>query len=52
MLVDCGFTGLTKQGKGCQKPSEMIAMVENDDKLMLSNMTQVGPSIRCLIIEY
>ena len=42
MLVDCGFTAITKQGKGAQKPSEMIALVENDEKLMLSNMTQVG----------
>ena len=41
MLVDCGFTGLTKQGKGCQEPGEMIAVVDDNDELMLTNMTQV-----------
>ena len=42
MLVDCGFTGLTKQGLGSQEDSKMIAMVDNQPHLMLTNMTQVG----------
>ena len=41
MLVDCGFTALTKQGKGSQSRPTMIAPVENHPELMLSNMTQV-----------
>ena len=41
MLVDCGFTALTKQGKGGQDPQTMIAKVEHHDDLMLTNMTQV-----------
>ena len=41
MLVDCGFTGLTKQGKGSQSPEDMIAIVDGHQELMLSNMTQV-----------
>jgi len=40
MLVDCGFTGLTKQGKGSQNPSHMIALVETCQDLILTNMTQ------------
>jgi len=40
MLVDCGFTGLTKQGLGSQEDSKMIAMVDNQPHLMLTNMTQ------------
>ena len=40
MLVDCGFTGITKQGKGSQRLPAMIAPVENQPELMLSNMTQ------------
>ena len=41
MLVDCGFTAITKQGKGSQSLPAMIAPVENHPELMLSNMTQV-----------
>ena len=41
MLVDCGFTAITKQGKGSQSLAAMIAPVENHPELMLSNMTQV-----------
>ena len=44
MLVDCGFTALTKQGKGCQEHPHMIAKVEHHDDLMLTNMTQVPDS--------
>ena len=42
MLVDCGFTALTKQGLGAQEDRKMIAMVDNQPHLMLTNMTQVG----------
>ena len=45
MLVDCGFTGLTKQGQGSQSLPGMIAPVENHPELMLSNMTQVNTVI-------
>ena len=45
MLVDCGFTGLTKQGQGSQSLPGMIAPVENQPGLMLSNMTQVNTVI-------
>ena len=45
MLVDCGFTALTKQGRGSQNPGEMIAAVDGHQELMLSNMTQVKYSI-------
>ena len=41
MLVDCGFTAFTKQGKGSQEHPQMIGRVENHPDLMLSNMTQV-----------
>ena len=40
MLVDCGFTAITKQGQGSQNPASMIAPVEGHPQLMLSNMTQ------------
>ena len=49
MLVDCGFTGLTKQGKGCQEHPQMIAKVEHHEDLMLTNMTQVG-ILKCYLI--
>ena len=45
MLVDCGFTAITKQGKGSQSRPAMIAPVENHPELMLSNMTQVNQAI-------
>ena len=45
MLVDCGFTGLTKQGQGSQALPAMIAPVQNHPELMLSNMTQVNQDI-------
>ena len=41
MLVDCGFTAFTKQGKGSQEHPQMIGRVDNHPDLMLSNMTQV-----------
>jgi len=40
MLVDCGFTAFTKQGKGSQEHPQMIGRVDNHPDLMLSNMTQ------------
>eukprot|EP00088_Acartia_fossae_P025769 TRINITY_DN26550_c0_g1_i1.p1 TRINITY_DN26550_c0_g1~~TRINITY_DN26550_c0_g1_i1.p1 ORF type:complete len:191 (+),score=19.45 TRINITY_DN26550_c0_g1_i1:34-606(+) len=40
ILVDCGFTGLTKQGKGKQGNNRMIAGVEGDDSIILTDMTQ------------
>ena len=51
MLVDCGFTALTKQGKGCQDHPQMIAKVEHHDDLMLTNMTQVLKSVLCSIFD-
>ena len=45
MLVDCGFTAITKQGVGNQSNPKMIARVENHPELMLSNMTQVKNKI-------
>ena len=41
MLVDCGFTAITKQGIGSQAHPKMIAPVDEHQNLMLSNMTQV-----------
>ena len=41
MLVDCGFTAITKQGIGSQAHPKMIAPVDEHQDLMLSNMTQV-----------
>ena len=49
MLVDCGFTALTKQGRGSQNPGEMIAAVDGHQELMLSNMTQVQDKQDCKI---
>ena len=40
MLVDCGFTAITKQGQGCQSQPDMVAPVEGHPEIMLSNMTQ------------
>lgn len=40
MLVDCGFTAITKQGIGSQAHPKMIAPVDEHQDLMLSNMTQ------------
>jgi len=41
LLVDCGFTGLTKQGKGNQAAHpRMIAAIKGHPQLMLSDMTQ------------
>jgi len=40
MLVDCGFTAITKQGQGSQTVPSMIAPVQDHPELMLSNMTQ------------
>jgi D-serine deaminase-like pyridoxal phosphate-dependent protein len=41
LLVDCGFTALTKQGRGAQAThAAMIAPVSDSPGLMLSNMTQ------------
>ena len=45
MLVDCGFTAITKQGVGSQSNPKMIARVVNHPELMLSNMTQVEKKI-------
>ena len=44
MLVDCGFTAITKQGQGCQTEPAMVAPVEDHPEIMLSNMTQVRPT--------
>ena len=41
MLVDCGFTAITKQGQGSQSLPTMIAPVDGHPEIMLSNMTQV-----------
>ena len=41
LLVDCGFTALTKQGRGAQAAHPtMIAPVSDSPGLILSNMTQ------------
>ena len=40
LLVDCGFTALTQQGKGNQQHPQMIGRLEGEPGLMLSKMTQ------------
>ena len=48
LLVDCGFTGLTKQGRGAQAHPRMIAPVEDCPGLMVSDMTQEIGFVECV----
>ncbi|XP_023329119.1 D-serine dehydratase [Eurytemora carolleeae] len=40
LLIDCGFTGFTKQGLGKQQDKRMLARIKGCPELMVTDMTQ------------